>query len=170
MKSPLKFLSGILVFLVLFTSCETADTVEPEIVKTNPYLELVGTVEHRQATEEELSKLIPAEEAKANCTLHGDKGCTDNAESEFERYVKECTSYPRVWPPSGAVSTHYLSMIYYVDGDGDINLDHYQDDLQAHVTQLTSTEGASFISAEIVYWTCDERENNSCVLLYTVYR
>ncbi|WP_024769399.1 hypothetical protein [Aquimarina macrocephali] len=168
MKLHSKILSSLLVFLVLFTSCET-NTEQPEIVKTNPYLELVGTVEHRQATAEELSKLVPTQ-AKANCTLHGDEGCSDDASSEFERFVKECTTYPRIWPPTGAVSTHYKSMIYYVDGDGDINLDHYQDDLQAHVNQLTSSAGAAFISANIVFWTCNERESNSCVLAYSVYR
>ncbi|MDY8136556.1 hypothetical protein [Aquimarina sp. 2201CG5-10] len=165
----MKSIIAIVLVAIVISSCSKESTSE-EVNAANEYLELVGTVEHRTASEKELSALKKPT-TRANCTLHGDEGCSDDSRSEFERYVRECTTYPRTWPPSGTVSTYYKSMIYYVDGDGDINLDHYQDDLQAHVDQIISSVGsAAFISANIVFWQCNERENNSCVLQYTVYR
>ncbi len=159
----------------LLSSCNK-DEIENNIeaVETNPYSELIGTEKSRVATDKELNRvnyLTSLKVNKANCTLSGDEGCTDNARSEFVRYIRECSQYPRVWPPAGAVNTYYRSMIYYVDGDGDINLDNYQDDLQAHVDEfVTPSNPAAFVEGNILFFTCNERASNSCVILYTVYR
>ncbi|MCK8520026.1 hypothetical protein M0D21_00490 [Aquimarina sp. D1M17] len=168
MKLHVKSFLGALLLSLLIVSCNE-DSELNESVNSNPYLELVGTEEVRNATAEELGKLSPVQ-PKANCTLSGDEGCSDNAQSEFERYVRECTTYTRNWPPSGVVNTYYRSMVYYVDGDSDINLDHYQDDLQAQVSQIVGSNGAAFVSADIIYWECKDRQDNSCVIKYDVYR
>ncbi len=172
MKSQVKTFLGALLVGLIFSSCNDENETQPETVNTNPYLELVGTVEHREATAAELSQLSPTTATtKVNCILSSDSGCTDGARSEFERYVRECTTYAKIWPPTGAVDVFYKSMIYYVDSDTDINLDQYQDDLQAHVNQMiTSSNPAIFVSANIVFWECNERQQNSCVIQYMVYR
>ncbi|MHA7057252.1 hypothetical protein ACWGOQ_0008545 [Aquimarina sp. M1] len=170
MKSLLKSLLGTLFVSFIIVSC-TDDTNFTETTETvdSTAFDLVGTQEERIASTEEL-RTIPAIIEKAGCTLSGDEGCSDDAQSEFERYVRECTTYIRNWPPSGVVNTYYRSMVYYVDGDSDINLDHYQDDLQAQVSQLVGSGGAAFVSADIIYWECNDRQNNSCVIKYDVYR
>ncbi|MBW1296889.1 hypothetical protein [Aquimarina litoralis] len=171
MKSTFKSILGTLFVSLLIISCsDDTDLNQPtESVDRTAIFDLVGTEEQRTASAEELNE-IPEFIEKANCTLSGDEGCSDNASSEFERYVRECTSYTRNWPPSGAVNTYYRSMVYYVDGDSDINLDHYQDDLQAQVSQIVGSGGAAFVDADIIYWECNDRQNNSCVIQYSVYR
>lgn len=169
MKFKFAFISLLSIILFLVISCSDTTEIDDTTV-TNEYLSLVGTVTHRTATTQELNKLTRPS-LKTNCTLDGDTGCSDGASSEFERYVRECTDYPRSWPPSGSVSTFYKSMIYYVDSDSDINLDHYQDELQAHVNQIINSVGsAAYINADIVYFECRDRQNNSCVIQYTVYK
>ena len=167
------FLGAIVVALTVVSCTTESETTEVEVLQQdrNPYLELVGTEEERMATPEELNNLTPVQlQSKAGCTLSGDEGCSDNARSEFERYVRECTTYKRNWPPSGVVNTYYRSLVYYVDGDSDINLDHYQDDLQAQVSSIVGSGGAAFVDADIIYWECNDRQNNSCVIKYSVYR
>ncbi|MGY3794806.1 hypothetical protein [uncultured Aquimarina sp.] len=171
MKSTFKSLFGALFVSLCIVSCsdDTDFNQSNESIDRTAAFDLVGTEEQRTATTEELNQ-IPQILEKANCTLSGDEGCSDNASSEFERYVRECTTYTRNWPPSNVVNTYYRSMVYYVDGDSDINLDHYQDDLQAHVTQIVGSGGAAFVDADIIYWECNERQNNSCVIKYSVFR
>ncbi len=165
MKLNLKSVLFAVLTTAILVSCGEDAEME-KVNASNPYLEMVGKVEHRVASAKELQGIEKPIE-KVNCTLHGDTGCSDGAAEELERYVKDCTTYPRTWPPTGVVVTTYKSMVYYVDGDSDINLDHYQDDLQAHVSTLGS---AAFISADIVYWECNDRTNNSCVIKYSVYK
>ncbi|MEW7281347.1 hypothetical protein ABW636_22395 [Aquimarina sp. 2201CG1-2-11] len=165
MKFNLKSVLTVAIIAVVMVSC--GEDTEIENTNASTALDLVGTVEYRTASKEELKNIQKPTNNKANCTLDGDTGCSDGAASEFERYVRECTTYPRIWPPTGAVVIKYKSMVYYVDGDSDINLDHYQDDLQAHVSTLGT---AAFIDADIVYWQCNDREQNSCVIKYTVYK
>ncbi|WP_299180664.1 hypothetical protein [uncultured Aquimarina sp.] len=171
MKSLFKSLLGVLFLTLTIVSCsdDTDLNESTESVDRTAIFDLVGTEEQRIATSEELSK-IPTTIEKANCTLSGDEGCSDNASSEFERYVRECTTYTRNWPPSNVVNTYFRSMVYYVDGDSDINLDHYQDDLQAQVSQIVGSGGAAFVDADIIYFECNDRQNNSCVIQYSVYR
>lgn len=174
LRSYIKSFLGALVIALAVVSCsDDYETTEAEALDQdkNPYLELVGTEEERIASSEELRKLAPVElVTRAGCTLSGDEGCSDNARSEFERYVRECTTFTKNWPPSGVVNTYYRSMVYYVDGDSDINLDHYQDDLQTQVSAIVGSAGAAFVDAEIIYWECNDRQDNSCVIKYTVYR
>ena len=166
MKLHKKSFLGFAFATILFVSCSN----EGESIQEKDVFELVGTEETRTATAKELSMLSPVDFDKVNCTLHGDEGCSEDSRSEFERYVRECTSYTRNWPPNGTVNIYYRSLIYYVDGDGDINLDHYQNDLQTQVTSIVGSGGAAFVDADIIHWTCNERENNACVIKYSVYR
>ena len=171
MKSLSKiFLRTLFVSLIIFSCSDDTDFNEStESIERNEIFDLVGTEEQRIATPAEITK-IPTTIEKAGCTLSGDEGCSDDASSEFERYVRECTTYTRNWPPSGVVNTYYRSMVYYVDGDSDINLDHYQDDLQAQVSQIVGSAGAAFVNADIIFFECNDRQNNSCVIQYSVYR
>ncbi|SEK38701.1 hypothetical protein SAMN04487910_0406 [Aquimarina amphilecti] len=171
MKSLFKSFLGTLFISLIIVSCSNDNDFNESTESTDrtAIFDLVGTEEQRIATAEELSK-IPAIIEKAGCTLSGDEGCSDNASSEFERYVRECTTYTKNWPPSGVVNTYFRSMVYYVDGDSDINLDNYQDDLQAQVLQVVGSGGAAFVDADIIYWECNDRQNNSCVIQYSVYR
>lgn len=171
MKSLFKTILRTLFVSLIIVSCsdDTDFTEATESTERNAIFDLVGTEEQRIATPAELTQ-IPTTIEKAGCTLSGDEGCSDDASSEFERYVRECTTYTKNWPPSGVVNTYYRSMVYYVDGDSDINLDHYQDDLQAQVSQIVGSSGAAFVNADIIFFECNDRQNNSCVIQYSVYR
>lgn len=171
MKSTFKSLFGVLFVSLCIVSCSNdADfNQSTESIDRTAVFNLVGIEEQRTATKEELNQ-IPKILEKANCTLNGDEGCSDEASSEFERYVRECTTYTKIWPPSNVVDTYYRSLVYYVDGDSDINLDHYQDDLQAQVTEIVGSGAAAFVDADIIYWECNDRQNNSCVIQYSVFR
>ncbi len=168
----LKLIASLTLFLITLTlvSCDESQEIE-KVDSYNPYIQLVGKVEHRKANANELGTLEQPTTSKANCTLGRDADCSDGRQSSFERFVKDCTTFPRTWPPTGNVTTFYKSMIYYVDSDGDINMNNYQDDLQAHVDQIINVVStAAFITADIIYWKCNDQANNSCVIKYTVYK
>ncbi|MFA0963564.1 hypothetical protein AB9P05_17300 [Roseivirga sp. BDSF3-8] len=159
----------------MFTACndEANEVVEP--VSVNSFEELVGTVEYGTATAEDLAR-IPAPGSTANaalsCNLNSDIGCSE-ARPSVVYYIETCANYSRTWPPTGGTATYYKSFIYYVDGDDDINLDQYEDDIQLHVDQIIAAEGgsAAFIEGNILSWPCSpNRSNVSNVIAYTVYR
>ncbi len=162
--------SIVMVFTALtILSCSKQEEELTPAQTTENLYELVGTTTTRQATQEELDKLTQNPTERISCTLSSDIDCGDSP-SSFEGYVQNCTTYPKIWPPTGATIETYKSMIYYVDSDGDINLDQYQDDAQDHVDELVNTYGsAAFITADVIYWPC-RRGDNSCVIKYTVYK
>ncbi|MBL3657774.1 hypothetical protein [Fulvivirga sediminis] len=169
MKSLFSSIFTLILCAMFLVSCDENEKDNFEIQEVD-LTSLVGKVETRQASEKELSSLKhPANFSRVGCTLDDDKDCGDAVE-EVEYYIQNCTTYPKSWPPSGVVKTYYKGLAFYVDSDSDINLDQYQDDLQAHVNQIISVEGsAAFISGDVISWPCN-RGNNAGVIAYTVYK
>lgn len=173
MKKTLKLLGVVVCAMSLALSCSD-DHVSSSPEKDRAYfLSLIGTIEHRMATAEELANLPHPNNLgriAASCTLGDDVSC-DDADEDVEYFIANCTNYTHSWPPTGAVTTFYKGFSYYVDSDSDINLDQYEDDLQAQVDDITATTGAvAYIEGTTLDWPCGGGYGTKVgVIQYTVY-
>ncbi|UII22064.1 hypothetical protein [Fulvivirga ligni] len=169
MKNLFKLFFVALIAFASLSSCDESELAENPKPETS-LTDLIGKVETRKASQEELSS-IPKPSSnldRVGCILGNDVQCGSEATSEVEYFIQNCTTYNRVWPPSGEVKTYYLGLSYYVDSDDDINLDHYMNNLQSHVTTAAGN-GAAFISGDVISWPCS-KGTNAGVIVYTVYK
>jgi len=172
MKTTIKFSLLSLVALFLLNACQEKDE-NNNISKKSPSLQdLVGKVEQGPNVSieeiEAITKAVP--DARIGCILGGDTDCTE-ASDDVERFIKDCTLYPRELYPDGTTTIYYKGLSFYVDADGDINLDRYQDALQNHVDKIVDANKKKihFIIGEVLDWPCSDREYNAGIIKYTVY-
>ncbi len=131
---------------------------------------LVGTFsEKRPATNEDIEAFQSqkATVTKASCSLHGDASCSSQSTAEFMRYLRNCIHF--TLPSSGGfnIITTRGAISYYVDGDGDVNCDHYEDDLQNMIDSIvTQLGGAVWSITPSVYQVspCNERSRSNFIV------
>ncbi len=183
----LKKIIPLVTLLVVFISCEqdsqTNDqdpSLEKELaVETQGDLpaeiqELIGKfTEKRKATSEEIAAFqkenseVSLSQKIMSCSLDSDAGCSSESTPEFLFYVSNCVTFPL--PTSGGFNITYTraAISYYVDGDGDVNCDNYEDDLQAMIDGVVSSVGGSawaiYPSVYLVS-PCNERSNSNFIV------
>ena len=118
---------------------------------------------------------IPSKEspfARVSCSLSSDQGCSDvNADGIVDDFIRFCTTYPYTPFFTGTVVNYYFFLTYYVDSDNDINLDRYEDDIQAQVDAVSAIVGRPMflVLGDVQSWPCRDRQDNSGLIKYTVY-
>ncbi len=150
----LKKIIPLAMVLITLMSCEKEiQTNETESISGDPLpveiQELIGKVsERRAASNEEIEAFKNRKEnldlaQKTSCSLDSDASCSSVSTPEFLYYVTNCVTFPL--PSSGGfnIVNTKAAISYYVDGDGDVNCDHYEDDLQAMIDGVISQVGGS---------------------------
>lgn len=118
---------------------------------------------------------LPSKEspfARVSCSLSSDQGCSDvNRDGIVDDFIRFCTTYPYTPVFSGTVVNYYFFLTYYVDSDSDINLDRYEDDIQAQVDAISAIVGRPMflVLGDVQSWPCRDRQDNSGLIKYTVY-
>ncbi len=164
---------GLLVVLLAFNACnkeqevtKNDDTSVSEFRQFEPILGIF--TKKRPATDIEITNLdAKSKVAKfTGCSLDSDAECSNESSSEFLGYVNNCVNYPT--PPFGGfyVTNTLAAISYYVDGDGDVNCDNYEDDLQNMIDNVISTTGPVWnIDANIHFVSsCNERSGQNFIV------
>lgn len=141
----------ILFVLVTLTSCEE-ETQQQDIVQveeselSSEIQEMLNvSLEKRVATETEIAAyrnaLTNRFSGKNSCSLDSDAECSSESTSEFLFYVDNCATY--ALPEFGGFNMEFkrAAISYYVDGDGDVNCDNYEDDLQNMIDNVIAQVG-----------------------------
>lgn len=159
---------------------ETPETAEENAPKQDVLKQFVSVKDiSNDPTLPELVKTLELRENAAvakrvGCVLDGDIGCGGDAALEIEDYVNQsnCISYTRgtlIFPIQSRQFTYNYS--YYIDGDSDINMDHYQYQFDAHVADIErriSPNKITFVSANASNGCYNERGWNVDNVVYTV--
>ncbi len=133
--------------------------------------ELIGNFSEKRAASDDEIEAFHNRRAnltlKRSCSLHSDASCSDESTAEFLYYVENCVTYPL--PASGGynlVNTRG-AISYYVDGDGDVNCDNYEDDLQDMIDNVIAEVGGSawdIVPTVYRVSSCNERSRNNYIV------
>lgn len=170
----INFIIGILALILAITACNKDQEIsksnnEITVTEFSEIAPLLGIyTEKRSATDKEIYELDQrmSFSKKSGCSLDSDAECSNESSQEFLRYVNECVDYPA--PPFGGffVTTTLAAISYYVDGDGDVNCDNYEDDLQSMIDNIISSTGPVWnIQANInMVSSCNERSRQNFIV------
>lgn len=169
MKKNKLFLAIAAMFLA-FVACnkeqENTSVIDENYAKIEPLLGVF--TEKRPATQEEIDALNRENgfASRASCSLDSDAGCSADSTAEFLFYTNNCVTYPT--PSFGGfyVTTTLAAISYYVDGDTDVNCDHYEDDLQNMIDNVIASTGPVWnINASVYYVSpCNERSSQNFIV------
>lgn len=174
----LKKIIPLTMVLITFMSCEQdIQTNELGAVSGDPLpveiQELIGKVsERRAATNDEIEAFKNRRSnvgltQKTTCNLDSDASCSSDSTPEFLYYVENCVTFPI--PSSGGfnIVNTKAAISYYVDGDGDVNCDHYEDDLQTMINGVIDQFGGyawDIIPSVYRVSSCDERSGSNYIV------
>ncbi len=104
---------------------------------------------------------------KMSCSLDSDASCSSDSTPEFLHYVQNCVTFPL--PSSGGfnIVNTKAAISYYVDGDGDVNCDHYEDDLQTMINGVVNQVGGyawEIIPSVYLVSSCNERSGANYIV------
>lgn len=126
---------------------------------------LTGFTEKRPATDDEITAFKERRnvnfKAKPSCSgLDSDAGCSSESTPEFLYYTNNCVSYPIATSGLFNITTINSAITYYVDGDGDVNCDQYEDDLQSMIDTVIASTGPVYDIFASVYLVSSCRERS----------
>lgn len=135
--------------------------------------ELIGKYsEKRAASVDEIENFKNRQEnadvvQRMSCSLDADAACSYESTAEFLYYVTNCVTFPL--PSSGGYSlvNTRAAISYYVDGDGDVNCDDYEDNLQAMINNVIAQVGGSawdIIPSVYYVSSCKERSGSNFIV------
>ncbi|TCI94262.1 hypothetical protein [Tenacibaculum sp. M341] len=169
----INFIIGVTALILAITACNdqqeepktSSEITEANFSEIEPLLGVF--TEKRQATEQEIADFDNGVSiTKSSCSLDSDAECSRESTAEFLRYANNCITYP-VPPFGGFYTTTTLAAIsYYVDGDGDVNCDNYEDDIQNMINNIINTTGPVWnIQAEVYQVSpCNERSRSNYIV------
>ncbi len=183
--------------LLMLASCTEKETLEPvestleeQVLQQEISQEVVNEINRQAdaAARSEISGTPFQGELRADCTQlfnwldDGDLGCTDGAGSLVTQFTQQgClrlffneASFPGVFR---STSFAPFTLSYYVDGDGDINSDtNILPDLEDHADAIVDyCENVLGFTPWGIYggpatsFTCNERANNTVLMIYRAY-